>query len=186
MKFTITASSGNTIQIKNTNTNLGFNEGQNGSTIIANHAYDLNGLSSVLIQSNFAVNVTDSIVSGGAVNNSILGRCPITCHPGGTIFFQKTNEFYMTLQTHNVFRINLRLVDDELDLIDLNGAHWDITLNMGFRYIPDMIRPTDLDSLHKNAAEHRTLTLRSLNQAMAQTDNKPQRKKRRKSNKKNQ
>tara|TARA_R110000737_G_scaffold72887_1_gene101381 strand:- start:46 stop:933 length:888 start_codon:yes stop_codon:yes gene_type:complete len=170
-KFKITASAA--VTITSDWGLLGFSIGQTGTEITATRCYDLNGLSSLLLSSNFAVSNIDSIDTG--VNNSILARVPITTAPGGTIFYQKTNEYQIVLQAHSIHRVNLRLTDDDLNLVNLNGLDWHITLNLMFRYIPDMIRPSSLDDLMHI---QRQLTLHELNAHTKEAQKKASKKKR--------
>ena len=169
-KFKLTSADSNPITIDSAWELLGFTPGQTGATITASNCFDLNGLSSLLLTSNFATANIDSVHTG--LNSSILGRVPINCAPGGTIFYQKQNEYQIVLQAHNIHRVHLRLIDDDREIIDLNGLDWHITLNLNFRYAPKMIIASSLDDLHDQMEAQRVLTLRDLNNEIAKKTSK--------------
>ncbi len=127
--------------------------------LIATNCYDLNGLSSILLGSNFATANIDSAHTG--VNNSILARIPITAAPGGTIFYERKSDFQIVLKEDQFSQIHLRLMDDNRKSIELNGLDWHITLNFNFRYSPGMQRPANLQDIHNTNTVYR---LKNLNE----------------------
>jgi hypothetical protein len=88
-----------------------------------------------------------SLTSNGTLNaqtgvfSDILARIPITCNPGGIIFHTPNNSTHKLQITSPVIKyILVRLTDDHNRLLDLNGMHFQISVQIDFvPRIPNLV-----------------------------------------------
>lgn len=83
--------------------------------------------SSVYIQTNLT---TGNINNNKKSTGNILCCIPISAPPYSLISYVNTNSFRSNLYVSNINNINIRIVDENNDLIDLNGCEFSITLQI--------------------------------------------------------
>ena len=108
---------------------FGLAKGQHGSVIVATDCFRFSGISSILVASNFLI---DSIDSHALQVSNIIARIPISSPPGGMISYQNQNMFRQDLGSDSVSTIKLQLLDEDRNLLDLNGLHFSITMQLDF------------------------------------------------------
>jgi hypothetical protein len=104
---------------------------------------NFNGLQSFNIH--FSSINTNNIDSLTETNSSIIQsvQIPINCNQ---ILFQKTNEFNFVVAQDMIDDIKIELKDDLGNLINLNGNHFNTTLE--FSVIKDINRFRDMHNFH--------------------------------------
>jgi hypothetical protein len=88
----------------------------------------------ICIASNF---ITGNINSTDLSTRNILCSVPISAQPYSNIIYKNDGNFRNNLYTNVISTIGLKLVDQNNDLIELNGCHWSITLQLD---IVDFVR----------------------------------------------
>lgn len=112
---------------------LGFKSGQSylsqSKSLKSNISINLFTIRNIYISSNNLI--LNNINSSTPNNSSILCSIPITTSQGSIISYSNIydvkNEVY---HTNNLNLLHLKLTDQDCDLLDLNGVHWSITLQL--------------------------------------------------------
>ena len=110
---------------------LGFNENQLyvsfNNRLQSIHCCNLGSVKVINLISNLS---TYSINLSFPNNQSILCSIPVNCPPYGIIQYENANNFRSNLFTNKIDTINIKLVDDLGNLIQLNGVHYSLTLQL--------------------------------------------------------
>ena len=83
--------------------------------------------SAVYIQSNL---LTGNINNNSKAEGTILTSIPINCPPYSLITYNNFNGFKSNLYSNNISFINIKIVDENNTLMNLNGCYWNITLQL--------------------------------------------------------
>ena len=85
--------------------------------------------------------VRQNLVRKGTLDNAtgifsnILSRIPITTNAGGVIFFSPQDGTHKSMvDLKNIQSIGVKLTDDTNRAIDLNGGHWQISIQVDYAY----------------------------------------------------
>jgi hypothetical protein len=86
--------------------------------------------------------VRSDIVSGTGVNNegiatNILEVIPISSPPFGVIYFRNDTGYKLLIQNKLIDSMRIRLEDQDGNLIDLNGKHWQMAVQIDTIYTSD-------------------------------------------------
>jgi hypothetical protein len=115
---------------------LGFTEGQQFSSVAnvltSNLVVNFFTIRNVLIEiSNL---ITYNKTSDAAENNpSILVSIPITTSQNSVLSYSNIYGLYEKISTvSNFASLQVRLLDQDLDLLDLNGGNWSMTLQLNY------------------------------------------------------
>lgn len=137
-KYTFTHST-NIFSFKSTSTCfelLGFVEGQtynsSGLTLTSTLCINFFTIQAVLIEiSNL---ITNNKTSNTAENNpSILVSIPITTSQNSVLSYYNIFNLHERINTiKNFATLQVRLLDQDLDLLDLNGANWTATIQLNY------------------------------------------------------
>ena len=89
----------------------------------------------ICISSNFQtgnINFTD------ISSRNILCSIPISSQPNSNIIYINSTNFRNNLYTNVINTICLKLIDQNNNILDLNGCHWSITLQLDvLRFVTD-------------------------------------------------
>ena len=78
---------------------------------------------------------------------NILARIPINTNPGGIIFHSPANTTHHATASLRVIQsIGIKLTDDANRAIDLNGLHFQISLLISFKPLPERVMPVTRES----------------------------------------
>lgn len=80
---------------------------------------------------------TNSINTSNSNNGHTLASIPINQPPFSMITFINNSNFRVNLNTNNLNMINIKMLDQQNNVIDLHGLHWTMTLQV------DIIRFSD-------------------------------------------
>ena len=81
------------------------------------------------------------------VFTNILARIPINTNPGGIIFHSPANTTHHATASLRVIQsIGIKLTDDANRAIDLNGLHFQISLLISFKPLPERVKPVTRES----------------------------------------
>jgi len=137
-KYTFTHAT-NIFSFKSTSTCfeiLGFIEGQtynsSGLTLVSPLCVNFFTIQMVLIEiSNL---ITNNKTSNVAENNpSILVSIPITTSQNSVLSYYNIYNLHERINTiKNFAQLQIRLLDQDLDLLDLNGANWTATIQLNY------------------------------------------------------
>jgi hypothetical protein len=137
LSFTCTNST-DTFTIKSTSTCqylIGFSRGtdhtSSSGVLISNNVVDLSGINAIYIVSNLPTSNIDSRNKGFS---PILGKIPVNSGYNGIISFNPAVPHHMHLQQQVFNFLHLTLENQNMQIIDLNGLHWQMTLNIHFLY----------------------------------------------------
>ena len=83
--------------------------------------------SSVYIQSNL---LTGNINNNQKSEGTILTSIPINTSPYSLISYTNISGFKSNLYSNNISFINIKIVDENNNLINLNGCYWNLTLQL--------------------------------------------------------
>lgn len=99
---------------------------------------DVNGmLHGLFIRTNLTS--ANTMESSSTTFSNILGRIPITSAPGDVIFKEPSNTGHKSLiQTKSFSQIVVKLTDDRNNLLDLNGLHFQIAIQINYVYHQDI------------------------------------------------
>jgi len=114
---------------------------------------DLNGsIHGVYIRTNLVSNGTLDSQSGTFSN--ILSRIPLKVNAGGIIFAEPNNATHKSVvDLRSIDILTIRLTDERNRLIDLNGLHYQLAIQIDFIY-SERKRPVPMGSLTKNNFGH--------------------------------
>jgi len=115
---------------------LGFTEGQQfssvGNTLTSNLVINFFTIRNVLIEiSNL---MTYNKTSNASENNSsILVSIPITTSQNSVLSYSNIYSLYEKITSvANFASLQVRLLDQDLDLLDLNGGNWSMTIQLNY------------------------------------------------------
>jgi len=95
--------------------------------LTSNTNVNLQSVQCICIRSNMQ---TNSITSGNLNNSSTLASIPIANQPFTTLAFVNQSNYRVNLYNNNLNTINIKLLDQNGNIIDLNGLHWSMTLQL--------------------------------------------------------
>ena len=110
---------------------IGFNNGVNAYSINKT----LTSLNSINLQSKHCICIQSNL-NTGSINNThknesnIICSIPIDKPPFSMITYQNHNNLKYNLFNTSIRNLNLRLTDQNNNLIDLNGCHWSISIQI--------------------------------------------------------
>lgn len=96
-------------------------------TLTSSFCVNLQTKQCICIASNF---ITGNINSTDISTRNILCSIPIATQPYSNIIYKNDGNFRNNLYTNVISQINLKLVDQNNNIIDLNGCHWSLTLQL--------------------------------------------------------
>ena len=73
---------------------------------------------------------TDNFAKNSVNNKQILCSIPFNVSPFSIIIYQNLTGFKTNLFSNNLDYVNLKLIDQDGILIDLNGCHWSCVLQI--------------------------------------------------------
>lgn len=111
---------------------LGFTQNINyssvGSQIVASYPLNLLGIKRLKVNSiNLSTNTFDSVTLG---INSNLASIPVNVPSFAMIDYVNNSNAYPILFNKNITFIDIQIVDENNNLINFNGIHWTITIQM--------------------------------------------------------
>jgi len=95
--------------------------------LISPYVINLASKQCIYITTNYHTGSIDNVLTN---SYSILCSIPIPQQPYSLISYKNTGNFRVNLFSNLMSYINIRLVDEKNDLIDLNGQHFNITLQI--------------------------------------------------------
>jgi hypothetical protein len=87
---------------------------------------------------------------GRGESNLCLGKCPVSCRPGGFVYLPQGSFVYLMLDDREIKKLQLQLQDDEGNILDLHGINWSVTLTIHYQYQ----RLPTIDTFSLNNGEH--------------------------------
>jgi len=104
------------------------------NTVVSDNVVDINGsIHGVYIRTNLVSDGT--LDSQNGVFSNILARLPINVNPGGIIFATPNNATHKSVvDLRSISQLTIRLTDDRNRLLDLNGLHFQIAIEINFLY----------------------------------------------------
>ena len=106
----------------------------NASSVLSDNVVDMNGsIHGVYIRTNLVSDGT--LDSQNGVFSNILARMPINVNSGGIIFATPNEASHKSLvDLRSISQLTIRLTDDRNRLLDLNGLHFQIAIEINFVY----------------------------------------------------
>ena len=131
-KILITHSSSNfTIYAGSFNHIIGFSKTTNttsaGNLLYGRDCVNLNQIRAINVEVNFP---TYNINVAQAYNQNIMATIPVYVAPFSIITYENPNNFRTNLYVNKLDQIQIRLLDNESRLIDLNGSNYQMTLQL--------------------------------------------------------
>lgn len=131
-KILITHSSSNfTIYAGSFNHIIGFSKTTNttsaGNLLYGRDCVNLNQIRAINVEVNFP---TYNINVAQAYNQNIMATIPVYVAPFSIITYENPNNFRTNLYVNKLDQIQIRLLDNEARLIDLNGINYQMTLQL--------------------------------------------------------
>lgn len=110
---------------------LGFNKNvlysSTSSTIISTNVVNLHPIKCINIQSNLnTYNINKAMIN----NTNILCCVPILSSPFSLITYSNDNNFKTNMFVNELSKIHIKLVDQDGNIINLNGNHFSITIQL--------------------------------------------------------
>ena len=108
---------------------LGFS-GQASSSLnylTSTQSINLNPIQCVCVATNFK---TNNINKHSTNNNSIICSIPVDVAPYGMLIYKNTTGFKVNTFTNIIQTVNIRLVDHNNNIVNLNGVDWTLTLQI--------------------------------------------------------
>ena len=117
---------------------LGFNEKEeyNSTNIAGTNTHILNSVNGVnlfvvrqvyIASDNFILN---NINASNPNDTNILASVSVTGNPNSIIHYENTTTRHLIHHLNNVTNLNIKLLDQDGDLLNLNGVNWSITLEL--------------------------------------------------------
>ena len=117
---------------------LGFNEKSeyNSTYISATNTHILNSVNGInlfvvrqvfIASDNFILN---NINASNPNDTNILASVSVTGNPNSIIIYDNTTTRHLIHYLNNVTNLNIKLLDQDGDLLNLNGVNWSITLEL--------------------------------------------------------
>ena len=102
------------------------------TTLTSDKVIDMNDeIHGLYLRTSLTTNGTLNAETG--VFGDVLTRIPINCNPGGIIFHEPTNSTHKLQITPPIIKhINVQLTDDHNRFLDLNGMHWQFSVQIDF------------------------------------------------------
>jgi len=131
-KITITHTTNNFIIYADTfNHIIGFSKTTNttssGRTLTGRDCVNLNQIRAINVEVNFP---TYNVNVAQPYNQNILATIPVFVAPFSIITYTNTNNFRTNLYVNKLDQIQIRLLDNEARLIDMNGIQYQMTLQL--------------------------------------------------------
>jgi hypothetical protein len=131
-KITITHSTNNFIIYADSfNHIIGFSKTTNttssGRTVTGRDCVNLNQIRAINVEVNFP---TYNVNVAQPYNQNILATIPVFVAPFSIITYTNTNNFRTNLYVNKLDQIQIRLLDNEARLIDMNGIQYQMTLQL--------------------------------------------------------
>lgn len=99
----------------------------NQKVLTSNICSNLSTIRCICIASNLS---TDNFAKNSVNNKTILCSIPVNVSPFSIIIYQNITGFKTNLFNNSLSYVNLKLIDQDGMLIDLNGCHWSCTLQI--------------------------------------------------------
>ena len=99
----------------------------NQKVLISNICSNLSTIRCICITSNLS---TDNFAKNSVNNKQILCSIPVNVSPFSIIIYQNLTGFKTNLFSNNLNYVNLKLIDQDVMLINLNGCHWSCVLQI--------------------------------------------------------
>jgi hypothetical protein len=111
---------------------LGFNKinhfsGTSPRTLISDTCCNLNSIRSICICTNYH---TNNIHVNKPTMRSMIASIPVNAQPNQLISYQNMTAFRNNLYTNVLHSIVIKLIDQNGDIVNLNGAHYSMTLQI--------------------------------------------------------
>lgn len=101
------------------------------NTFTAPNVCNLSGTQSIYVMvNNLSIESLDSRAKGDL--NGVLSKVDVCCAFGDYIEFQQTENQYYLIADRSISHFNVSLTDDNLELLDLNGIDWSISITCHF------------------------------------------------------
>jgi len=131
-KILITHATSNfTIYAGTINHVLGFSKTSNttstGNILYGRDCVNLNQIRALNIEINFP---TYNVNVAQAFNQNILATIPVYVAPFSIITYQNPNNFRTNLYVNKLDQIQIRILDNETRLVDMNGVNYQMTLQL--------------------------------------------------------
>ena len=130
---------------KDANAEMGFDDEDvsftNTRTQTSTNVIDINGsIHGVYVRTNLT---SKSLIdSQNASLSNILARIPIQVQSGGIIFFNpRDNSFKAMIQRPDIDILTIRLTDERNRILNLNGLHFQVSIQLDFIYQQAVIPP---------------------------------------------
>jgi len=123
---------------------LGFSKGIHSSfnnILTSNQTVNVAGVSSIFIHTNL---FTDSIDSRTGGYSNLLARIPVDASRNGFLNYSPDISFQSMIANRTIDFITVSLEDDDNNNIDLNGQHFQLTLQFDFQYTREFKPPISL------------------------------------------
>ena len=123
---------------------------QYGEMFLSPNAVDVVGISGLYVRTNLTSTGTMDTLSSSY--SKILGRIPINVNAGEVIELGGyDNHKTLVNELHTIQTLRIRLTDERNRLIDLNGLHFQISIQLDFIYNKPAIEPLDREGRRKYA-----------------------------------
>jgi len=116
---------------------LGFNEGtQYDATNTSGHIYVLNSVNGInlfvvrqvyIASDNFILN---NVNASNPNDSNILASVCVTGNPNSVIQYENTTTRHLIHHLNNITNLQIKLLDQDSDLLNLNGVNWSVTLEL--------------------------------------------------------
>lgn len=116
---------------------LGFNEGtQYDATNTSGNIYVLNSVNGInlfvvrqvyIASDNFILN---NVNASNPNDSNILASVCVTGNPNSVIQYENTTTRHLIHHLNNITNLQIKLLDQDGDLLNLNGVNWSITLEL--------------------------------------------------------
>jgi len=123
--FTFVPTLGGTVTI-NASPLIGVSTTATGTSVVSDATADLLGFRSVRICTNLPTQARDTRVGGGTSN--VLERVPVNQPPQGLISYTPVPPHWSRVFDLKIDELRIDLLDEDSNVIDMRGAHWEITL----------------------------------------------------------
>jgi len=123
---------------------LGFSKGIHSSStniLTSDRTVNVAGVSSIFVHTNL---LTDSIDSRTGGYSNLLARIPVDASRNGFLNFSPDISFRAMIANRTIDFITVSLEDDDNNNIDLNGQHFQLTLQFDFQYTRELKPPISL------------------------------------------
>ena len=117
---------------------LGFNDKEeyNSTNIVGTNTHILNSINGInlfvvrqiyIASDNFILN---NINASNPNDTNILTSVSVTGNPNSVIHYENTTTKHLVHHLNNITNLNIKLLDQDSDLLNLNGVNWSITLEL--------------------------------------------------------